>query len=71
MDCPSCQTRLGVYWTINTEDNRCRRLRKCPACGMKYVTIESLVGTVQGDGTRGGPRIPLSKLLGIKGDNEK
>ena len=61
MDCPKCQCRLGVYWTIQVEDNQCRRLRKCPECGTKSATMERLGGEVQGDGRHGGRRTPLAK----------
>ena len=41
MFCPKCKNKkVGVTDTANAPDGRVARVRKCPACGHRFHTME-------------------------------
>lgn len=44
--CPICGADSRVYDTRETADGTIRRKRRCPACGVRFCTVESFTGLV-------------------------
>lgn len=68
MTCPKCGDGSGVYNGFEKDGNYIRR-RKCLNCGHRFITVESVADIeVQGNGKRGGKRVPWDKLKAEKGE---
>lgn len=43
MNCPKCNSRLGVIDSRHTASNSTRRRLECPRCLSRYTSLESIV----------------------------